>query len=61
MAVAATHAALLMAQDSGWLVRASGDRGVVAVLDHRLATGPLQQRHRSRWRRYTSAKQAEAW
>jgi ATP-dependent DNA helicase DinG len=36
MAVAATHAALLMAQGSGRLVRASGDRGVVAVLDPRL-------------------------
>ncbi|MFF2652780.1 ATP-dependent DNA helicase [Streptomyces sp. NPDC058045] len=38
MAVAATHAALLMAQGAGRLVRASGDRGVVAVLDSRLAT-----------------------
>ncbi|MBT2387739.1 ATP-dependent DNA helicase [Streptomyces sp. ISL-11] len=38
MAVAATHAALLMAQGAGRLVRASGDRGVVAVLDPRLAT-----------------------
>ncbi|MGP4000790.1 ATP-dependent DNA helicase [Streptomyces sp. 8N706] len=38
MAVAATHAALLMAQGSGRLVRASGDRGVVAVLDPRLTT-----------------------
>ncbi|SCK48412.1 ATP-dependent DNA helicase DinG [Streptomyces sp. WMMB 714] len=37
MAVAATHAALLMAQGSGRLVRASEDRGVVAVLDPRLA------------------------
>ncbi|SDO74623.1 ATP-dependent DNA helicase [Actinacidiphila guanduensis] len=36
MAVAATHAALLMAQGAGRLVRASGDRGVVAVLDPRL-------------------------
>ncbi|MGY1438424.1 ATP-dependent DNA helicase [Streptomyces reniochalinae] len=36
MAVAATHAALLMAQGSGRLVRATGDRGVVAVLDPRL-------------------------
>ncbi|RAJ58971.1 ATP-dependent DNA helicase DinG [Streptomyces sp. Amel2xB2] len=36
MAVAAAHAALLMAQGSGRLVRASGDRGVVAVLDPRL-------------------------
>jgi ATP-dependent DNA helicase DinG len=38
MAVAATHAALLMAQGAGRLVRATGDRGVVAVLDQRLAT-----------------------
>ncbi|MCM2578813.1 ATP-dependent DNA helicase [Streptomyces meridianus] len=38
MAVAATHAALLMAQGAGRLVRASGDRGVVAVLDPRIAT-----------------------
>ncbi|MGP3982795.1 ATP-dependent DNA helicase [Streptomyces sp. KR80] len=38
MAVAASHAALLMAQGAGRLVRASGDRGVVAVLDPRLAT-----------------------
>ncbi|KAK1182600.1 ATP-dependent DNA helicase [Streptomyces sp. NPDC059679] len=36
MAVAATHAALLMAQGAGRLVRASGDRGVVAVLDPRV-------------------------
>ncbi|MDG4859896.1 ATP-dependent DNA helicase [Streptomyces sp. T-3] len=38
MAVAATHAALLMAQGAGRLVRATGDRGVVAILDPRLAT-----------------------
>ncbi|MCH0540923.1 ATP-dependent DNA helicase [Streptomyces sp. MUM 203J] len=37
MSVAATHAALLMAQGAGRLVRATGDRGVVAVLDPRLA------------------------
>jgi ATP-dependent DNA helicase DinG len=37
MAVAATHAALLMAQGAGRLIRATGDRGVVAVLDPRLA------------------------
>ncbi|WP_405745285.1 ATP-dependent DNA helicase [Streptomyces sp. NBC_01525] len=36
MSVAATHAALLMAQGAGRLVRATGDRGVVAVLDPRL-------------------------
>ena len=43
MAVAATHAALLMAQGAGRLVRATGDRGVVAVLDPRLANGAVRQ------------------
>jgi ATP-dependent DNA helicase DinG len=38
MAVAATHAALLLAQGAGRLIRAGGDRGVVAILDSRLAT-----------------------
>lgn len=38
MAVAATHAALLLAQGSGRLVRRLSDRGVVAVLDPRLVT-----------------------
>ena len=38
MAVAATHAALLLAQGAGRLIRAADDRGVVAVLDSRLAT-----------------------
>jgi ATP-dependent DNA helicase DinG len=38
MAVAATHAALLLAQGSGRLIRAAADRGAVAVLDSRLAT-----------------------
>ncbi|MCQ4082968.1 ATP-dependent DNA helicase [Streptomyces sp. RB6PN25] len=38
MAVAATHAALLMAQGAGRLIRSTDDRGVVAVLDPRLAT-----------------------
>jgi ATP-dependent DNA helicase DinG len=38
MAVAATHAALLLAQGSGRLIRTTEDRGVVAVLDPRLAT-----------------------
>jgi ATP-dependent DNA helicase DinG len=37
MAVSATHAALLMAQGAGRLIRAGEDRGVVAVLDPRLA------------------------
>jgi ATP-dependent DNA helicase DinG len=36
MTVAATHAALLLAQGAGRLVRSSTDRGVVAVLDPRL-------------------------
>jgi len=38
MQVAATHAALLLAQGSGRLIRTQADRGVVAVLDPRLAT-----------------------
>nr|WP_019853380.1 ATP-dependent DNA helicase [Actinopolyspora mortivallis] len=36
--VAGTHAALLLAQGAGRLLRSSADRGVVAVLDPRLAT-----------------------
>ncbi|BAW93429.1 ATP-dependent DNA helicase [Actinomyces sp. Chiba101] len=36
MSVSATHAALLLAQGAGRLVRRSDDRGVVAVLDPRL-------------------------
>nr|WP_253834069.1 ATP-dependent DNA helicase [Promicromonospora thailandica] len=38
MAVSAQHAALLLAQGAGRLVRSTEDRGVVAVLDPRLAT-----------------------
>ncbi|MFD6142654.1 ATP-dependent DNA helicase [Promicromonospora sp. NPDC060271] len=38
MAVSAQHAALLLAQGAGRLVRSKDDRGVVAVLDPRLAT-----------------------
>jgi len=38
MAIAASHAALLLAQGAGRLIRAQEDRGVVAVLDSRLAT-----------------------
>ncbi|MFM9371790.1 ATP-dependent DNA helicase [Streptomyces sp. Da 82-17] len=53
MAVAATHAALLMAQGAGRLVRASGDRGVVAVLDPRLAT--------ARYGSYLKASLPEFW
>lgn len=38
MSVAATHAALLLAQGTGRLIRRSTDRGVVAILDPRLST-----------------------
>ncbi len=38
MEVSATHAALLLAQGSGRLIRTTTDRGVVAVLDPRLST-----------------------
>jgi ATP-dependent DNA helicase DinG len=38
MAVAASHAALLLAQGAGRLLRGMDDRGVVAVLDSRMAT-----------------------
>lgn len=38
LAISATHAALLLAQGSGRLIRSTNDRGVVAVLDSRLAT-----------------------
>lgn len=38
MEVSANHAALLMAQGAGRLLRATTDRGVVAVLDNRLST-----------------------
>ena len=38
MSVAATHAALLLAQGAGRLIRTDTDRGVVAVLDPRLVT-----------------------
>ena len=38
MEVSATHAALLMAQGAGRLLRSVDDRGVVAVLDNRLET-----------------------
>ena len=38
MSVAATHAALLLAQGAGRLIRRAEDRGVVAVLDPRLRT-----------------------
>ncbi len=38
MEVSATHAALLLAQGTGRLIRTTADKGVVAVLDPRLAT-----------------------
>ena len=38
MSVAATHAALLLAQGAGRLIRTTSDKGVVAVLDPRLVT-----------------------
>ncbi|WP_436886913.1 ATP-dependent DNA helicase [Nocardiopsis dassonvillei] len=38
LSVAATHAALLLAQGTGRLLRSTSDRGVIAVLDPRLAT-----------------------
>lgn len=38
MSVAAAHAALLLAQGAGRLIRSAADRGVVAVLDPRLST-----------------------
>jgi len=38
MAVAATHAGLLLAQGAGRLIRTLDDRGVVAILDPRLVT-----------------------
>ena len=38
LTVAATHASLLLAQGAGRLLRSMGDKGVVAILDSRLAT-----------------------
>ena len=38
LTIAAAHAALMLAQGAGRLIRGSTDRGVVAVLDPRLAT-----------------------
>nr|WP_221333336.1 ATP-dependent DNA helicase [Nocardia transvalensis] len=38
MAIAANHAALLLAQGTGRLLRSTEDRGVVAILDPRLVT-----------------------
>lgn len=38
MAVSATHAALLLAQGAGRLIRTTDDKGVVAIIDPRLVT-----------------------
>ena len=38
MAISATHAAVRLAQGAGRLIRSTSDRGVVAVLDSRIAT-----------------------
>ena len=38
MSVAATHAALLLAQGTGRLIRTTSDKGVVAILDPRIVT-----------------------
>src|SRR5215211_4897275 len=53
MAVAATHAALLLAQGSGRLIRRLHDRGVVAVLDPRLI--------RARYGSYLRASMPGMW
>ncbi len=53
MAVAATHAALLLAQGSGRLIRRISDRGVVAVLDPRLRT--------ARYGSYLRASMPDFW
>ena len=44
MAVAATHAALLLAQGTGRLIRRTTDKGVVAILDPRLVTARYVRR-----------------
>src|SRR3712207_8721647 len=46
MTVSATHAALLMAQGAGRLIRTGADKGVVAVLDPRLE-GTRSEEHTS--------------
>lgn len=53
MEVSATHAALLMAQGAGRLLRAVNDRGVVAVLDSRLET--------KRYGSYLRASMPQMW
>jgi ATP-dependent DNA helicase DinG len=51
--IAATHAALLLAQGSGRLIRRLTDRGVVAVLDSRLVT--------ARYGRFLKASMPAMW
>jgi ATP-dependent DNA helicase DinG len=53
MAVAATHAALLLAQGAGRLIRRASDKGVVAVLDPRLVT--------ARYGGYLRASMPDMW
>jgi ATP-dependent DNA helicase DinG len=53
MTVSAAHAALLLAQGSGRLIRSAEDRGVVAVLDPRLAT--------ARYARFLRASLPDFW
>jgi ATP-dependent DNA helicase DinG len=53
MSVAATHAALLLAQGSGRLIRRHSDRGVVAILDPRLVT--------ARYGSFLSASMPDMW
>jgi ATP-dependent DNA helicase DinG len=53
LAVAANHAALLLAQGSGRLIRRLSDRGVVAILDPRLIT--------ARYGSYLRASMPEMW
>ncbi|MBO9554101.1 ATP-dependent DNA helicase [Cellulomonas sp.] len=53
MAVSATHAALLLAQGAGRLIRTVEDRGVVAVLDPRLST--------ARYGEYLAASLPDFW
>jgi ATP-dependent DNA helicase DinG len=64
MAVAATHAALLLAQGAGRLLRSMSDKGVVAVLDPRLVTarygGFLTSSLPPFWRTTDPAKVREA-
>jgi ATP-dependent DNA helicase DinG len=53
MAVAAQHAALLLAQGTGRLIRRSTDRGVVAILDPRIVT--------ARYGSFLSASMPDMW